>query len=487
MRCRLKYILILFVSLFPIIGLAQKYPTTEIRAVWLATSWGLDWPTQGTTVAQQKTELCNMLDELRRLNFNIVFFQARARGTTFYHSTIEPQDSYFNKKEGFDPLAFAVEECHKRGMECHAWIVTFPLKSEKRAVSKKQQVALAKKYPDNYKLVNSIQWYLDPGHPKTKALILNLTKEIVTKYDVDGVHYDYIRYPNNDMTFPDNDTFKKYGQGMTLYDWRRSNINNIVSSIYDMVKSIKPWVQVSSSPLGRYRPLPHKSNDGWTAYKTVFQDAGGWLKSGKQDMLFPMMYYRDELFDPFVDDWIANSNGRPVTPGLGAYQMMKEEKDWPLSDIIKQMHYARENKTGGQAYFRAKNITQNLKGLKDSIRTFYAYPAKLPPLKWLDNVAPNSPLDLQVYRQPDGKLRIEWNAPDDTEGFTFTVYYSTEEQVNQDDPKYILATGIRGHSITLPIATGNYGFYYSVTASDRFHNESVPCFSAFFSHSAYEQ
>lgn len=478
--------LIIFYLLFAFLGLTAQQPAVEIRAVWLTTSWGLDWPTQNRSVEQQKAELRAMLDEFRKLNFNVVFFQTRARGTVFYNSKIEPKNGYFNRSGNFDPLAFAIEECHERGMECHAWIVTFPMGSERKAVPKNRQKALIAKKPDNYKLVNNIEWYLDPGHPKTTDLITSLVREIVTNYDVDGVQFDYIRYPNNDQTFPDNDTFKKYGNGKSLYDWRRDNINRLVTDIYDTVKAIKPWVQVSSSPLGRYQPLAHKPNDGWTARETVFQDAAKWLKEGKHDMLFPMMYYRDDLFYPFVDDWVANSNNRPIVPGLGIYQMMEDEKKWPLSDISEQMKYTRNGKAAGQAYFRAKNITTNLKNLKDSIAVFYPFQAKLPPMTWLDNISPNSPLDLSVYKEGD-VLNIGWNAPDNTEDFTYTVYYSNEEQPDDNDPKYILATGIRGNKIQFPIVKGEFGFYYSVTASDRFHNESVPCFAAYFSHSENEQ
>lgn len=479
---KLRKLFLFIIILLPCVISAQT-PTTEIRAVWLTTSWGLDWPTQGTSVEQQKAELRAQLDEFRKLNFNIIFFQVRARGTTFYKSAIEPQSSYFNKSNGFDPLAFAVEECHKRGLECHAWFVTYPMNAERRPIPKKRQKAAAKKYPDNYKLINNTQWYLDPGDPKTKTHILSLVKEIVSKYDIDGIHFDYIRYPNNDKTFPDAETYKKYGKGKNLHDWRRDNINSLVFEIYDMVKSQKRWVQVSSSPLGRYKILPHAPKDGWTAYDVVFQDAAYWMKSGKHDMLFPMMYYRNELFDPFVEDWIANCNSRPVTPGLGAYQMMPSEKNWPAEDITKQMKYTRNSEADGQAYFRAKNILNNLKGIKDSVRVFYPYPSKLPALKWLDNVAPDPPLDLQVYKDKDNMLHIKWKSPDDNDDLTYTVYYSNKEYVDMTDPKYIIATRIKGNEISFPIKSGDYGFYYTVTASDRYHNESIIAFAAYFSHS----
>ncbi len=474
---------VLFLLLLLPFAVFAQIPATEIRAVWLTTSWGLDWPTQGTSVEQQKEELRKQLDEFRRLNFNIIFFQVRARGTAFYKSAIEPQSSYFNNSNGFDPLAFAIEECHRRGLECHAWFVTFPMNTESKPIPKNKQKAAAKKHPDNYKLVKDSQWYLDPGDPKTKNHILSLVREIVSKYDIDGIHFDYIRYPNNDKTFPDEDTYKKYGKGKNLHQWRRDNINNLVFAIYDTVKSLKKWVQVSSSPLGRYKILPHVPKDGWTAYDVVFQDAAYWLKAGKHDMLFPMMYHRNELFDPFVDDWILNSNLRPITPGLGVYQMMPSEKNWAIEDITKQMEYTRKSEASGQAYFRAQNILNNLKGIKDSVRAFYPYPSKLPPLKWLDNIAPNSPLDLKVYKDKDNFLHIEWKSPDESDDLTYTVYYSPTEYVDMKNPKYIIATRIKGTKISFPIKSGEYGFYYTVTASDRYHNESVIAFAAYFSHS----
>lgn len=478
--------LLIFILLFPL-TLSAQTPPVEVRATWLTTNWGLDWPTQGTSVQSQKEELRRILDRLQADNFNTILFQVRAQGAVFYKSSIEPLSPFFNHSEGFDPLAFAVDECHKRGMECHAWFITFPMdKAQFTSKSKRRKVAVMNK-PDYYKLIDD-RWYLDPGRPETKDRLVALVKEVVKNYDVDGVHFDYIRYPSNTRQFPDEDTFRKYGKGKSLYDWRRENINNIVSSIYDAVKDIKPWVQVSSSPLGRYKVLPEVSpNDGWTAYNTVFQDAGYWMQSGKHDLVFPMMYHRERLFYPFLDDWVKNSNGRLVVPGLGVYQMEANEQNWDLGEVIRQIDYTRLHKVPGQAYFRTGNILDNLKGIKDSIQSYYPYPAKLPPLTWLDNEAPNSPLNLEVYKDSDGLLCIKWDAPENSEDFTYTVYFSPTENTNTNDAPNILSTGLRSNNIHLSIGEGEFGFYYSVSASDRYHNESVPCFPAYFSHSKYEQ
>lgn len=471
-----------FLFLVPFFLLAGN-PEKEVRAVWLTTNWGLDWPVQGTSVKSQKEQLQKILDRLRAQNFNTVLFQARAQGGVFYRSSIEPLSPFFNHSENFDPLAFAIEECHKRGMECHAWLITYPMERvEYIYKAKKRKRTAIENKPDYYKQVDG-RWYLDPGRPETVKRIVSVVEEIVRNYDVDGVHFDYIRYPNNDKSFPDQDTYRKYGNGKSLDNWRRDNINNLVFKAYDSVKGIKGWVQVSSSPLGRYKVLPEVSvNDGWTGYETVYQDAGYWMKSGKHDLVFPMMYYRERLFYPFLHDWVANSNNRIVVPGLGVYQMEGSEQNWSIEDITSQMNYIRNNNVQGQAYFRAGNVLNNLKGVMDSISSYYSFPAKLPPLTWLDNEAPNSPLNLSVYRDEDDVLHIEWDAPDSNEDFTYTVYVSYIENLDRSDATNILATGVRDNKLSFRINEGDFGFYYSVTASDRYHNESIPCVPGFFSH-----
>jgi len=477
----------LLVLLFLHVQLFAQSPAVEVRAAWITTNWGLDWPTQGTSVQAQKDELRKILDQLKDNNFNTILFQTRAQGSVFYRSRIEPLSPYFNHADNFDPLAFAIDECHKRGMECHAWLVTYTMERAKvkyTGKGKRRKAVVTEKKPDYYKLVNNV-WYLDPGRPETKNRISSIVKEIVSNYDVDGIHFDYIRYPSNTRKFPDEDTYKKYGNGKSLYDWRRDNITQLVTEIYDDVKAKKRWVQVSSSPLGRYKVLPEISpNDGWTALETVFQDAGHWMKSGKHDLVFPMMYYRGKNFYPFLDDWVTNSNGRTIVPGLGVYQM--DEQDWPLQDILDQINYTRANKVKGQAFFRTGNILKNLKGIKDSIPVYYSLPAKLPPLTWLDNEAPNSPIDLRIYKDDNGKLNIEWDTPDNTEGLTYNVYASATEDFDKEDPNFLLETGIRSNTYSFPVSTGDFGFYYFVTASDRYHNESVVCFPGYFIHSEGE-
>jgi len=458
-------------------------PSVEVRAVWLTTMWNLDWPSPNLNIEGQKQQLIKILDQLKGANINTVFFQARLRGDVFYNSKIEPLSNH--AKRGFDPLAFAIEECHKRGIECHAWFVTFPL-GNKKQVDAHGRNSIVKKRPDLCKFFNG-EWYLDPGNPDTRKYLLSLVDEIVRNYDIDGIHFDYIRYPDKAAKFPDGESFRRFGRGMRLDDWRRSNINQLVSEIYDNVKVLKPWVQVSSSPLGKYKELGYGQN-GWTAYGSVYQDTGYWMKSGKHDAVYPMMYYKEELFYPYLEDWIRNSNYRMIVPGLGAYRLLPQEKNWGLKDITDQIDFSREKKVAGQAYFRAGNVLNNLKGIETTLKQqYYRYPAKLPAMTWLDNVAPNSPVDLEVFLNNNGQLCIRWQPDTNNEQQTYTIYCSHKEDIDINNPENILATGVRGNQVLLNMQYGEYGFYYAVSASDRFHNESVACFPAFFVHSRLQK
>ncbi len=469
------------ISLFFVVQVyANDPPSTEVRAVWLTTNYGLDWPKNRTDVDVQKRELIKILDDLKKFNFNTVFFQTRTRGEVLYQSVIEPLSSVVaTAKPGqsaFDPLLFAIEECHKRGLACHAWIVTYPLGSNRHVQGLGQRSVVRKQSSIALRYKN--EWFLDPGNPKTDDYLISIVNEIVSNYDVDGVHFDYIRYPVNTTRFADRAMFSKHGNGKNLSDWRRENINRFVAKMYDSVKSIKPWVQVSSSPLGRYRPLNNK-HDGWNAYETVLQDAGQWMMSGNHDAIYPMMYYRNQLFYPFADDWVLHGNNRIVVPGLGVYQML--ELKWPKEDIVNQIDYTREKKMSGQAYFRTENVLSNLKGILFSINDYYKYPAKLPPMAWLSDTIPGAPYDLTA-ETVNGIFQLKWKSGKN-ERTTYTIYKSASENFDTENAANIVATGVRETIYEFYVENSDNAFYYFVTSSDAYNNESVICHPAFYYHS----
>jgi len=472
---------------------AIQYPKKEVRAVWLTTVYGLDWPqrvaaSEDSRKAQQEA-VCGMLDRLQEANFNTVFFQVRMRGDVAYRSDIEPASAVFSGKygrlPGYDPLAFMVAECHKRGLECHAWFVTFPVGSDK-IVREQGRLSVVKRHPELCKHHKG-EWFLDPGVPGTADYILKLVKEIVNGYDIDGIHFDYIRYPEAARSFPDKITYRKYGRKMRLEDWRRQNINQMVYRIYDWVKLVKPWVQVSSSPLGKYNRIPRVPNAGWTAYESVYQDAAQWLLAGKQDMIVPMMYYLHENFFPFVDNWVENANGRMIVPGLGAYRLLKEEADWTLTDLTDQIDYSRYFGGAGCSFFRCGNILSDEKGVYTELRdNYYRYPAQLPPLTWLNDSVPSAPEEIRVERL-ENELKLSWEKPaGEKQDLTYTVYYSLTDSIDTSSAQQMLATNIHGTELYLPVSPHReQGYLFVITSSTRYHIESLPSRETYYYLSKY--
>ena len=453
-------------------------PKYEIRATWLTTLGGMDWPRHKATSAEgirrQQQELCNILDRLKEANFNTVMMQTRLRGDLIYPSAIETFPEALTgksgKNPGYDPLAFAIEECHKRGMELHAWIVTIPA-GNNRQVKLLGKHSVVKKYRQICKQ-HDRAWFLDPGHPKTADYLSNIVREIVTKYDVDGIHFDYIRYPENAHRFPDRDTHRKYGKGKDLKLWRRENITNIVRRLYSEVKQVKPWVKVSSSPVGKFKDTSRYSSLGWNAYETVYQDAQGWLKEGIHDALFPMMYFKDNHFYPFVLDWKENDNRRWVVPGLGIYFLSPKEKDWPLDEMSRQLYFIRQSGLAGHAFFRNKFLMDNVKGILDEIQhVFYSTPALIPPMTWQDSIAPSVPTSPIHEFQADGRVRLAWEASKDNHELpvVYHLYASATYPVDTGNAHNLFATHLKDTTIT-----GKEGYYYAVTSADRYGNESAP-------------
>lgn len=437
-------------------------PKYEVRAVWLTTIGGIDWPhsyaSSNYSIERQKDELRKILDHLQRANINTVLLQTRIRATTIYPSEYEPWDGCLSgkpgKSPGYDALKFAIDECHRRGMELHAWVVAIPV-GKWNATGCTQ---LRKRHPGLVKKIGA-EGYMDPEKPQTAEYLADLCAEITGNYDVDGIHLDYIRYHE---TWPMKISRR---QG-------RANITNIVKTISHRVKSIKPWVKMSCSPIGKYKDLSRFSSYGWNAYERVCQDAQAWLRDGLMDALFPMMYFRGNQFYPFALDWSEQSYGRIVAPGLGIYFMSPGEKDWPLSDITREMltlrHYGM-----GHAYFRSKFFTDNVKGIYDFAKeTFNRHPALIPPMTWESTTIPATPSALSRNKHTGDVEILSWQPIDkDTTKIMYNVYCSREYPVNTDDACNLMMARLQKTSIIIPRDPSRY---YAVTALDRYGNESKP-------------
>ncbi|MBR3014039.1 MAG: family 10 glycosylhydrolase [Bacteroidaceae bacterium] len=482
-------ITILFILILLSLGIPSNaqsldaLPKREVRAAWLTTVYGLDWPKVRATNAEnrrkQQESLLEMLDKLKAANFNTVLFQVRTRAEVFYPSALEPMSSLLtgrvNGNPGYDPLQFVVEECHKRGMECHAWMVTIPLGARRHMNSLGKQ-AVTSKLP-GLALLYKGEYYLDPGNPKTKEYLMSLVNEVIQKYDVDGVHFDYLRYPEYLRQFPDQRQFRREAKGRNYAQWHRDNITEIVRYLYQGIKAQKPWIKVSTSPVGKSHDLTRYSSNSWNALETVSQDVQGWLGEGIQDQIYPMMYFRGNNFYPFALDWQEQSNGRQVIPGLGIYFLDPKEGDWPLEEIERQINFTRSQSLSGQAHYRVQYLMDNTKGLYDQLLySYYTTPALVPALPWLDAEAPSAPKQLHKETEADGIVRLTWQAATDNDTRNapmYVVYASDTYPVDTETPANIVAQRVTGTTYTYaPLTPWNLKLYYAVTAIDRYGNES---------------
>lgn len=464
----MKRIILALLGIFSLIARAQDVepalpfgpnaPKHELRGVWLTTLWGLDWPkVRGMgqrVVEEQKDALRGILDELQKDGINTVFLQTRVRGTVIYPSRIEPWDACFTGKEGrdpgYDPLAFAIEECHRRGMELHAWVVTLPMGKTQSA-----KVVRAMKL-----LRHDGAYYMDPTRAETSHFIANICREIVSRYDVDGIHFDYIRYPEG---------FKRSRQKPEL-------ITRIVEESHAAVKELKPWVRFSCSPIGKAGDLARQSAKGWSS-EAVGQDALGWINQGLMDMLCPMMYFKGDIFFPFAADWQERAQGHGLmAPGMGIYFLSPKEKNWPLEDITRELSFLRHMGMGGAVFFREQFLRDDVKGLRTWLRRYYyRTPALLPPLDGAPSDSLQRPTLIgRSHRGSQGIYTVE-GAP------RYVLYASPSEPVDTDNPANIVqivysdgSTSQRAGIAYDMLTARAFGLHLAVTALDRYGRESAP-------------
>ncbi len=473
---------IIFFSLFFLFTGTFAQPKYEVRAAWLTTAYGLDWPrTRATSpekMRKQKADLLIILDKLKAANFNTVLFQARSRDDVFYYSKYEPMNQYMTDKiagdPGYDPLAFVVDECHKRGMECYAWVVAIPLGSRKHVAALGKRSALY--HTSGICTPYKTEYFLNPAKPDTKIYLMDLCREMTENYDIDGFVFDYLRYPEYSGTnFPDIADYQKYGNGRSLAEFRRDNLTEIVRYLYNGIKAIKPWVKISTCPVGKYKDVTRYPSKGWNAFNAVYQDPERWMKEGIHDQIFPMMYFRGDNFYPFALDWNEQSNGRHIIPALGTYFLLPNEGNWSFDDIMRQINFIRNHHLAGESHFRLEFLMKNTKGIYDGlIKDKYMTPALQPPTTWLDSIAPTSPSNLMVKHEDDN-ITLTWKAAKDNDPRNapmYVIYASDEYPVDTNKPENIIAQRVMNTKyVYMPTEPWKTKNYFAVTAIDRYGNE----------------
>ncbi len=434
----------------------------ETRAVWLSTNYRLDWPPATYNQEQQKQELVKIFDDLKSKNFNTIYFQVRFNGTVLYKSEIEPISYYISGQTGgessYDPLDFAIKEARNRGFEIHAWVNmlnTFNSNEDKVLAHPKHLYNTNKNWLLTYVEDKKKSYWLDPGIPEARKYLVDIVTEIANKYDVDGIQYDFLRYPGKGVD--DKSTFEVYGNGLTLDDWRRQNINLLVRDIYLSVKRIKPLIKIGAAPIGIYKNKPGAY--GWEGVNDVYQDSRAWLKEGTIDYLVPQIYWdfkNNPRFDILADDWQNNSYGRTIILGIGAYQ----KSVYPEMD--KMISYGRKIGTGGVAFFRYEHI----KNFNSQLFVEHSYPALMP---WLEIGPPETPLNLtyKITGNKENSILLQWESPkDDLDQIKYySIYrFETEKPEFSSNTLVDIVSG-KDNSFTVPIDKPMATKYYFAVKS----------------------
>jgi uncharacterized lipoprotein YddW (UPF0748 family) len=505
----------LFLYSFALLLLSQcvtmaQPPKREFRGAWIATVGNIDWPSRaGLSAAQQQAEFINLLTLHQQAGLNAVVVQVRANADALYASSLEPWAEVLTGRQGqgpgYDPLAFMIAECRRRGLEFHAWFNPY------RAVSNASTAQLAQ----NHVAIQHPEWLLaqgtlrilNPGLPAVRSYVMRVIMDVLRRYDVDGIHFDdyFYPYPPAAGTSPFNDdaAFAAHGQGFnSRADWRRDNVNRFVRQLADSIRTVKPWVKFGISPSGIWQnrstaqPFGSATN-GLQSYADIYADSRLWVQQGWVDYIAPQLYWNIGLaaanYEVLVPWWSGVVQGSPAVGGSNrhlyigqaAYRVgaTGENATWQQPGHMPAQLRLNRNTVGvqGSIFYNTNTLNRNPLGLRDSLRTaaFYARPALRPAMPW--KPSPTLPMPTQLQAQREGsRVVLRWQRPVTGSGELertrqYAVYRFGEGQVlSTEDPTALLAIT---PTDTTVFEDGNVPegrtVRYVVTALNRLHAESA--------------
>lgn len=472
----------------------------EVRSVWMATVWALDWPSSTSSTTAQKNEMVKYLDVLQKNNFNAVYFQVRTMSDAFYKSSYEPWSSYLTgtrgKDPGWDPLAFVVEECHKRGMECHAWVNPYRFSTGSNwSTAQDQALKSAGMLLAYTKSDGKTTTILNPGLESVRKRIVDVCKEIISNYDVDGLVFDDYFYPEGipvTSSAGDYDLWQKSGASMTFGDWRRNNVNQMVADVYKMVQQQKPYVRFGISPAGAactsaavaakhgIDRCPVASD--WQ-YDGIFSDPVAWLEAGTIDYISPQLYWKTNHktnpFGPMTKWWsyVAKHFGRHhyASHSISFLNSSNTTSDW--EEIGKQVQFSRdytENEAPGAVFYSAAYVTgKKQSGFGEWLQVNkFQNKALTPAIDWK-----KSDLEkVQVSALSKRATVLSWAGVDNVRYSVYAVPESVNvETLDSNIPaEYLLGVSYKT-TYTMPDDKKS-GYNYAVCVLDRYGNEYEPVY-----------
>lgn len=504
----MKKILLLLLSLTITVGInADEALKREMRAAWVATVWGIDWPTTTNNASAQKAELNAYLDNLKAQNFNAIFFQVRSMCDAMYQSSYEPWSSYLTgtrgKNPGYDPLQYAVEQCHARGIQCHAWVNPYRWSTGSNWNTAQDQDLKNRGMLLSYTSGNTTTTILNPGLPETRQRIVDVIREIITNYDVDGIVFDDYFYPNGIPTTNKAEDYNLWNDSnvdMTFADWRRNNVNMMVRDVYYMIQDTKPEVRFGISPAGvagtastsagQHGVTPCPTGSDWQ-FNGIFSDPLAWLEQGTIDYISPQLYWKTNHatnpFGPLTKWWsyIAKHYGRHHYASHSISFLASQSNttsDW--AEIAQQINYSRqytEDNAPGVVLYSAKNINGNNNGVSGLgnylLANAFQRPAMIPAVTWKTAPGYGTPTELAK-----SGADLSWSVQKGT--LVKYSVYAVPAEVTVENAMSEKYDGIRSDyllgvtykpSYSLPDANQE-GYWYAVCVIDGYGNESEPAY-----------
>lgn len=460
-----RLFLIIYLLFSVVIGHAQKreiQPKNEFRAVWIATVVNIDWPKSCTdSVEKQKNDFITILDTYQRLNYNAVIVQIRSVGDALYPTTLAPWSRYLTGKEGqapnpnYDVLEWMISEAHARGFEFHAWLnpyrATFDLKTETLSPNHDYY-----KHPD-WMIKYGGKYYYNPALPEVQQHLTSIVEEVVIKYDIDAIHFDDYFYPYvvKGEDFNDTASYQKFGNGLSLADWRRSNVTNFVKNISFGIKKLKPWVQFGISPFGVWR---NKTFDpkgsltyGTSNYDDLFADPMDWMNNNWVDYIVPQLYWSIDYKSPsavsyakLLKWWSENvPSNTALYIGNSTYKIRGDaDKRWNNKyEISNQIDLARSYpNVQGNGFYSAKwFVNKNQDVVKNLQEDQYKYPALPPPVPNLKKEVTES-LSINSITKDTATYYISFHKPKLLTRVRYIMVYGAKDasKINVNDPSQIL-------------------------------------------------
>ncbi len=484
------FLLLMAGGVFAQVQTGSAYPKREFRAAWIQSVNG---QFRGMPTEKLKQNLIGQLNSLQKAGINAIIFQVRPEADALYASRLEPWSRFLTGVQGkepepyWDPMQIMIDECHKRGMEFHAWINPYRTKTTLKSELAPNHVYNI--HPEWF-VTYGDQLYFDPALPESRRHICMVVSDIVSRYDVDAIHMDdyFYPYPIKGKDFPDDASFARFGGGFSNKgDWRRSNVNVLIKKLHETIREIKPWVKFGVSPFGIYRnessdPLGSKTK-GLQNYDDLYADVLLWAREGWIDYNIPQIYWHIGHpvadYETLVKWWARNTENRPLFIGQSVMNTVQnaDPKNPSINQLPRKMALQRAYQTiGGSCQWPASAVVENAGKYRDAlIAEYHKYPALPPVFDFMDNEAPAKVRKMKPVWTEDGYI-LFWTAPKYKEEMNRAVQYvvyrfNDKEKVNIDDPSHIVAI-TRDNFYKLPYEDGKTKYRYVVTALDRLHNES---------------